>query len=79
MSIPIAVEVHDAEPHSTSELQVFQWLESVGYECYFQNFVSADIFSLSVLREIETLEDLQELGIPKFSAKALLKQINGVE
>ena len=71
---PIALEVQ-AMSLSTSELEVIQWLESIGYERYQQNFVAADIFSLDVLRAIESSDDLQELGIPKFPAIALMKHI----
>lgn len=72
--IPIAMEVQ-ATSLSTSELEVIQWLQSIGFERYQQNFVAADIFSFAVVRQIESSDDLQELGIPKFSAKALMEHI----
>ena len=72
--IPIAMEVQ-AMSLSTSELEVIQWLQSIGFERYQQNFVAADIFSFAVVRQIESSDDLQELGIPKFSAKALMEHI----
>ena len=72
--IPIAMEVQ-ATSLSTSELEVIQWLQSIGFERYQQNFVAADIFSFAVVRQIESSDDLQELGIHKFSAKALMEHI----
>ena len=73
--LPIAMELQ-AMALSTSELEVIQWLQSIGYERYQQNFVAADIFSFAVVCEIDSTDDLQEgLGIPKFSAKALMKHI----
>ena len=73
-AIPIAMEVQ-AMSLSTSELEVIQWLESIGLERYQQNFVSAEIFSLAIVTEILSAEELEELGIPKFSARALMKHI----
>jgi len=72
--IPIAMEVQ-AMALSTSELEVIQWLQSIGYERYQQNFVAADIFSLDVVRVVLSAEELEELGIPKFSARALMEHI----
>ena len=72
--ILIAMEVQ-ARALSTSELEVIQWLESIEYERYQQNFVAVDIFSLDIVREILSAEELEELGIPKFSARALMKHI----
>ena len=72
--LPIAMELQ-AMALSTSELEVIQWLQSIRNERYQQNFVAADIFSLDVVCEIDSTDDLQELGIPKFSAKALMKHI----
>ncbi len=46
--IPIAMEVQ-AMSLSTSELEVIQWLQSIGFERYQQKFVDADIFSLDVV------------------------------
>ena len=72
--LPIAMEVQ-AMALSTSELEVIQWLQSIRNERYQQNFVAADIFSLDVVCEILSAEELEELGIPKFSARALMKHI----
>jgi|SaaInlStandDraft_1057018.scaffolds.fasta_scaffold171647_2 hypothetical protein len=72
--IPIALEVQSMSL-STSELEVIQWLESIGFKRYHQNFVAAGIFSLAIVLEIESVDDLQELGIPKFPAKLLIKHI----
>ena len=72
--IPIALEVQ-AISLSTTELEVIQWLESIGFEKYQQKFVAADIFSLAIVLKIESVDDLQELGIPKFPAKALMDHI----
>ena len=64
----IALELQ-AMSLSTSELEVIQWLQSINFERYQQNFIAADIFSLQIVCQIESVGDLQELGIPKFSAK----------
>ena len=71
---PIALEVQSMSL-STSELEVIQWLESIKFEKYQQNFVAASIFSLAIVLEIESVDDLEELGIPKFPAKKLMKHI----
>ena len=60
---------------SKSELEVIQWLQSIGFEHYQQKFVDAEFFPLDVVREIDSTDDLQELGIPKLSARALMKHI----
>ena len=73
-AIPIALEVQ-AMALSSTELEVIQWLESIKFEKYQQNFFAADILSLAIVLEIESVDDLQELGIPKFPAKKLMKQI----
>ena len=72
--LPIAMEVQSMAL-SKSELEVIQWLQSIGFERYQQKFVAADIFSLEVVCEIDSLQDLEELGIPKFSGKLLMKRI----
>ena len=72
--IPIALEVQSMSL-STSELEVIQWLESIKFEKYQQNFVAADIFSLDIVLKIESVDELQELSIPKFPAKALMDHI----
>ena len=72
--IPIALEVQ-AMSLSTSELEVMQWLESIGFERYQPNFVANDVFSFAVVREIDSVTDLVDLGIPKLSAKALMRHV----
>ena len=52
--IPIAMEVQ-ATSLSTSELEVMQWLESIGFERYQQNFVAAKVFSFDVVRGIDSV------------------------
>ena len=72
--IPIALEVQ-AMSLSTDELEVIKWLESIKFEKYQQNFFAAEILSLAIVLEIESVDDLQELRIPKFPAKKLMKHI----
>jgi large subunit ribosomal protein L40e len=72
--IPIAMEVQ-AMTLSTSELEVIQWLQSINFERHQQNFITAGIFSLAIVRDIESVDDLQELGIPKIPARTLMKHI----
>ena len=72
--IPIAMEVQ-AMALSTSELEVIQWLQSINFERHQQNFITAGIFSLAIVCDIESEDDLQELGIPKIPARTLMKHI----
>ena len=72
--IPIALEVQ-AMALSSRELEVIQWLESIEFEKYQQNFFAADILSLAIVLQIESVDDLQELGIKKFPAKQLMEHI----
>ena len=72
--VSIAMEVQ-AMSLSTTELEVIQWLHSIGFERHQQNFVTAGIFSLTVVLDITSVDDLQELGIPKIPARTLMKHI----
>ena len=73
--------IHNENNHSVGEVtslstsEVIQWLESIGFAKYQQNFVAADIFCLAIILDIESVDELQELGIPKFPAKTLMKHI----
>ena len=60
---------------SGSEMEVLQWLQSIGFQRYHQNFVQAECFSLSIVWQIETEKELQEINIPRFPAKALMQHI----
>ena len=72
--IPIALEVQ-AMALSSTELEVIQWLESIKFEKYQQNFFAADILSLAIVLDIESVDDLQELGIRKIPARTLMRHI----
>ena len=67
--IPIALEVQ-AMALSTSELEVMQWLESIGFERYQPNFVANDVFSFAVVREIESVTDLYRSRYSKALCKS---------
>ena len=73
--------IHNENNHSVGEVtslstsEVIQWLESIGFAKYQQNFVAADTFGLAKILDIESVDELQELGIPKFPAKTLMKHI----